>query len=420
MKQSLTFLSLVLLLSFPRLYAQDFWEVVNIPPDKFIYSIGVSPSSIIYIGLSPSTGGGILKSVDGGENWIPSGLQNMAILSIITPDNIIYAASGSIFRSINDGEDWESISPAFGPISLFVTSDDILFAGIWGGIYKSDPIGSNWVQVLSLENFEVVNSIIEDTVTGVLYAGTINFIMGGGVYRSIDDGDTWNHIGLTDHYVSSLSMNSSGDLLAGARGHNYLSTGGVYMLPNGQTEWICKNNMELVTSLVINTNDEIYIGCSNLDGYPGGTRFSMDNGQTWENISTGMGNQDLEKLVIGPEGHLYAVAYNSLTPLFKSVNSTINSINHIHIEKDICAYNCPNPFIDETTLHLSLPLLHQSEVVLSIYNSFGEKIDEMIVKDYSGKEHSVKYNSTKLSAGIYFYRISAGSTEISGKMIKWR
>lgn len=411
---------MILLSVSPRLYAQDFWEVVNIPPDKFILSIGVNPVGTIYIGLTPSTEGSVLKSVDGGDNWFYCGLNNMGILSIIAPDNIIYAASGSIFRSINDGEDWETISPGFGPVSLFVNSGDILFAGIWGGIYKSDPIGSNWQQVLSFENFEVVKSIIEDTVAGVLYAGTTNYISGGGVYRSIDDGDTWVHIGLTDHYVSSLSMNSSGDLFAGTRGHNNLSTGGVYMLPNGQTEWISKNNEELVTSLVINTKDEIYIACSNLDGFPGGARFSMDNGQTWENISAGMGNQDLEKLVMGPEGHLYAVAYNSLTPLFKSVNSTINSINHIHIEKNISAYSYPNPFADETTIYFSLPSLNQHEVLINIYNSFGEKINEIIVNDYSGKEHQVKYNSTKLSAGVYFYRIFTGSGEISGKMIKLR
>ena len=108
-------------------------------------------------------------------------------------------------------------------------------------------------------------------------------------------------------------------MFAGTR--NFI--GGVFVLPAGSDVWTNLNNIELVTSIVINSENSIYIGCSNLDGYTGGVRQSVNNGQTWEIINTGMGDKDIENLKIGADGHLFAVAYNSPIPLFKSVNSTL-------------------------------------------------------------------------------------------------
>ncbi|MBI9036681.1 MAG: hypothetical protein JEY97_00990 [Bacteroidales bacterium] len=322
--KNLIIILIVLLLSSSIVNCQDYWEVLNTPPDIDIRSIAVNSNGIIYIGLSFSTGGGVLKSIDGGYNWMLSGLQNMGVNSIlITLNDIIYAGSGYVYRSIDSGNNWEIISPEVAPVCLLESNNNNLFAGFWGGIYKSDSNYTNWVHVLSLYNVEVVNAIIEDTITGKLYAGTTHFMGGGGVYLSEDGGDTWMHFGLTYHYVSSLAMNSSGDLFAGTRGHHYNSSGGVFVLPAGSEDWINLNNEELVTSIVINSEDNIYIGCSFLNAHLGGVRQSTDNGQTWEIINTGMGNKDIEELILGPEGHLFAVANNSPIPLFKSINSTL-------------------------------------------------------------------------------------------------
>lgn len=368
------------------IYSQEFWEVLNAPPNIYVHSIKVNSDGILFIGLNYSTGGGVLRSDDGGYSWMPTGLQNIGVYSlIIAHDNAIYAGSDCVYRSSDNGNYWDTISPQINPISLFVTNNNNIFAGIWGGIFKSDSIGSEWVQVLSLENFEVVNAIVEDTITGELYAGSINFINSGGVYRSIDGGDNWEHFGLTDHHVSSLAFNSSGDLFAGTRGHYSLYSGGVFRLPHGQTEWENLNDEELVTSLVINTEDDIYIGCSTLDYYWGGVRRSMDNGQSWEDISLEtMYDQDITTMDLDPQEHLYACVHNSPTPLYKSVNPTITSINETEKKNEIYVANFPNPFTDQTTITITLP--ETGMVKVSIYDLPGREIKCLTHQQLKGGE----------------------------------
>ena len=246
-----------------------------------------------------------------------------------------------------------------------------------------------------------------------IFIGTINWTGGGGVYRSVDGGDSWEHIGLTDHYVSSLAMNSSGNLFAGTRGHYSLYVGGVYVLHEGQTEWVNLNDEELVTTMVINSEDEIYIGCSTLDFFWGGVRCSMDNGQTWEDISLEtMYDRDIESLILGPQEHLYALEYNSPTPLYKSVNSTITSVPVNRNEDSLLTYNYPNPFSGFTTIQWD--------------NSSQDKYIRLIITDALGSILHNKvidnrgyyiYHNILTKPGILFYSLVGKHNTYSGKMV---
>ncbi|MFA5834687.1 MAG: T9SS type A sorting domain-containing protein [Bacteroidota bacterium] len=75
--------------------------------------------------------------------------------------------------------------------------------------------------------------------------------------------------------------------------------------------------------------------------------------------------------------------------------------------------NYPNPFNSSTTITFSIP--ERSIVRLSIFNTLGQKISEIVneTKDVGSYEQS--FNASQLSSGIYFYRIEATSTQNSGK-----
>ncbi len=419
--QAALFLFLISILFQNQGFAQDFWEVVNTPPEIGIHTVEVNSNGDIFLGVGFSSAGGVLRKLANGNIWDTSLYVNNQVIGTIYIDKYdnIFAADSKLYYSDNNGVSWSNIftSQIFGITSIFKNSVHSLFVGIWGGIYKSDSVGSSWVQVLSLENTEVVNAIVEDTLTGELYAGTINFIGGGGVYRSINDGDTWEHIGLTDNYVSSLALNSSGDLFAGTRGNQTTGIGGVFILPAGQSEWNNVNDEELVTSLVINSEDTIYIGCSTLDFYWGGVRQSTDNGQTWEDVSSeSMYDEDIEKLILGPEEHLYALAYNAVTPLYKSVNSTITSMQDYPVDKGFITYNFPNPFVDETTIKFELPGDYEN-TVLKIFNISGKSIRQFNITAKKSQQWDGRDNYGNLvKKGVYFYNINYGN--ISSKLNK--
>jgi hypothetical protein len=82
------------------------------------------------------------------------------------------------------------------------------------------------------------------------------------------------------------------------------------------------------------------------------------------------------------------------------------------------AQNYPNPFNPETVITYNLSL--STEVNLSIYNIFGQKIATLVDQNQAAGEHTVRWNATDFSSGIYLYRLRAGAFEQSRRMILLR
>jgi hypothetical protein len=74
----------------------------------------------------------------------------------------------------------------------------------------------------------------------------------------------------------------------------------------------------------------------------------------------------------------------------------------------------PNPFTTTTTF--SYTIHKPSTVIIRIFNSKGQQIDE-IVQDQQKGEQQVQWNAKGLPAGIYYYRIQAGEQVGGGKMV---
>ncbi len=67
--------------------------------------------------------------------------------------------------------------------------------------------------------------------------------------------------------------------------------------------------------------------------------------------------------------------------------------------------NYPNPFNPATTIKFALP--SDSKVVISIYNSLGQKVSDLINDQLSAGYHEVDFNGADLSSGVYYYRMTA-------------
>ena len=88
--------------------------------------------------------------------------------------------------------------------------------------------------------------------------------------------------------------------------------------------------------------------------------------------------------------------------------------------------NYPNPFNPSTTISYSLkgPLSGKlsavSDVKLTIYNTLGQKVLTLVDTKQSPGIYSVKFNSSHLPSGIYFYHIRAGIFTATKKMMVMR
>lgn len=94
-----------------------------------------------------------------------------------------------------------------------------------------------------------------------------------------------------------------------------------------------------------------------------------------------------------------------------------------YIEEDISnipnkitlSQNYPNPFNPVTKISFSIPSMQ--DVKLSVYNSNGQLVNELLNKKLSGGIHSVEFNGDKLNSGIYFYSLESDGKKVTRKML---
>ena len=89
-------------------------------------------------------------------------------------------------------------------------------------------------------------------------------------------------------------------------------------------------------------------------------------------------------------------------------------------EKYTLSQNYPNPFNPTTGIDYSLP--ENAHVSIKISNLAGQKVCVLMDQTQSKGHHSISWNGTdnkgmKVSAGIYFYSITAGNFTQTRKML---
>ncbi len=86
------------------------------------------------------------------------------------------------------------------------------------------------------------------------------------------------------------------------------------------------------------------------------------------------------------------------------------------IPTEFCLFkNYPNPFKGTTTIKFGLP--RPSSVSLAVFNTLGQLVTELANGYLDAGYHTVVFNSTGLSSGLYFYRFQAGEFIDTKKLV---
>jgi photosystem II stability/assembly factor-like uncharacterized protein len=181
-------------------------------------SLIIDPSNpnTLYAGLSPI--GGVVKSVDGGETFLPAstGIGTPAVFALaIDPNhpNVLYAGTQGLgaFKSSDGAETWTPLNIDSTVWSLLVDRNDsnIVYAGTNGhGIYKSVDAGNSFQRIGS-PKIGVVLALAKSG--SQLFAGTAT----QGISVSNDGGRTWKNTGVTPNTVLIMSVGARGEVYAG-------------------------------------------------------------------------------------------------------------------------------------------------------------------------------------------------------------
>jgi photosystem II stability/assembly factor-like uncharacterized protein len=207
--------------------------------------------NVYYFG---AVAGGVWKTTDGGQTWIPlfqkETVSSIGALAVAQSDhNVIYAGTGEaairgdisfgdgVYKSIDGGKNWKNIglkdSRHIGALIVHPTNPDIVFVAALGhafgpnnerGIFKTTDGGRTWRNVLSKdENTGGIDIVFDPHNPNILFAalwqarrGPWYFSSGGpgsGLYRSIDGGETWQHLegnGLPEGILGRIGVSVSG------------------------------------------------------------------------------------------------------------------------------------------------------------------------------------------------------------------
>lgn len=89
------------------------------------------------------------------------------------------------------------------------------------------------------------------------------------------------------------------------------------------------------------------------------------------------------------------------------IDTTLNEVNFKNesyaVESYFLGQNYPNPFNPLTTIEYYIP--RTSNVIISIYNINGQKIDDLVNCQHQSGYYKIKFDATNYSSGIYFYQI---------------
>jgi photosystem II stability/assembly factor-like uncharacterized protein len=160
-----------------------------------VNSVVIDPKNPQY--LYAATGGaGVFKSGNGGVSWkdINDGLSSKSIFALhVDPENpdlllaganhpasptdlYVGESSGGVFRSLDGGRTWQESGLLNTTVFSFSSTPEypgVIYAGAWGGAYRSVDKGLSWVDInTGLDNAFLHTTYVSPTKPPLILAGT--------------------------------------------------------------------------------------------------------------------------------------------------------------------------------------------------------------------------------------------------------
>jgi len=256
-------------------------------------------------------------------------LSILVSIIFISPFNL---QSFSNKDSIINHLEWRSIGPDRGGRSIAVSGsssriNEYYFGAVGGGLWKTIDGGQTWKPVTDgqLKSSSVGAVAVSNSNPDVVYIGMGetelrgNIMQGDGVYKSIDAGKTWEHVGLEEtQAISKIRVHPTNPdiVYVAALGHPYGENPerGVFKSTDGGKNWkkiLFKSTKAGAIDLVMDANNpdvlystfwQVYrTPYKMLGGGPDcGIYKTTDGGKSWEDISenSGLPSRPLGKIGI--------------------------------------------------------------------------------------------------------------------------
>lgn len=422
--------TIVLILAGVSLYAQQYWLPVSSPTNQKLKR-GMFIDSLN--GYIVGDSGVILYTSNSGNNWV---LQNSGTPETI--DDIFFINQNTgwviangyfydgtiILRTTNGGANWnysryEDTTVVYNQI-YFLSPTTGFLTGYSGYILKSTNGGFNWFNTTidtaycpMLYLFPKNDIYFINDLTGFACGGQVD--IQGMIWRTTDAGLNWKTYCLSAEPLYEVKAINQNIIFATGGDFEY-GLANVYSTNTG-VDWIYDPVMNILgrgQSLGMRTPNEIWIPLDYIDLFAVNTDSGF-NAADWRVVPY-PGNEGMNYTFfvtptlgwsVADSGRIYK--YNS------SVIGISGNQNEPVPEAFTIEQNYPNPFNPETKIGYTLnrPVVVKIEVL----NLLGQTVEELYNSFQPSGYHSITWNASSFSSGIYFCRITAGNYEKSIKML---
>jgi len=369
-------------------------------------------SSINYIdfadinnGISVGSAGTILKTSNSGNSWQNINVFSTDLTSISYLDlNTIFIAGrmGEFIKTTNGGGSWEITYPFpkysstkikfFSKLLGYASSEN-------GSLFKTTDSGLSWEEFGEPWQYDLiyVDSLNFWTILNPLES---DFSI---IYHSTDGGVNWKANELSFYIEEMFFLDENNGWLSNQQS--------LYKTSDGGDNWsLVNDNLGFSIKEMIFTTDNIGFLLTNES--LASIKYTSDGGNSFHSI---INYTSLETL-FHVDNKLWSTDRNG-----RILEINIDKITNIKVDSKMLPTNIsleqnyPNPFNPTTTIYYTVP--RNSFIKLEVFDILGNSIEVLADKYQQKGIYKVLFRASKLSSGIYFYRLQIGSYVETKKML---
>jgi photosystem II stability/assembly factor-like uncharacterized protein len=388
--------------------AQFNWDSTKIGQGINMWGLVMTSRST---GMAAGDSGIIVRTTNGGAAWVRLNSGTTAPLSAIAMNDSLNGCAGgsNVLRYTTDAGNTWSAASIHVPVSIETISFDRYGNGVLTGqggvIYRSTDSGKNWTVANPITTNHLLKACFVDSAKAIAVGGALTIV------RSTDAGLNWSLAQTGTGTLRDVSSPSPGCAVAGgfsgSRGILQRSTNGGQswdsVIVNGVSSFVLASFYSADTGYVFNSRGVKY--------------RTVSGGKSWDTVGVGPISYSPfgvsitsanTGVLLGSSGMIY-YAVSPLTGIGSAVRDA---------QSFVLSQNYPNPFNPSTTIQYTLPV--KEHVALSVFNTLGERIAVLVDEDEQQGRHDVKFDGSNLATGVYFYRLQAGTSASTKKLLLLR